>query len=263
MSTANWNYRREKYSNCLLFPKCVCVFVNSTIPNCSLCLRDVLSSPCCSFWTRDTVTLAHISWVDGQLCPGLLQMLPLFCASELSESWRKPGSWPAERTEVLIQKFVFNLGCFSLIYALSVNFFSKFLDYSLKLGLQMLVCRQKCTWACHQPVPPKGFLCSWAAKWGIAYVHSNCWCLSEHSRHCCRISGKRKLVQMLLCYFILLLYLIYEHCRYNLKTIETWSSFLVDGFFFVIPCLSLLDIIFLNHKIFGLLMCVSKAVGAV
>lgn len=179
-----------------------------------LCLWDVLSNPHCSFWTRGTVTLAHTSSVDGTLCPGLLQMLPLFCASELSESWRKPGSWPAERTELLIQKFVFNLllrslGAFSVICALSVNFFSKFLDYPLKLGLQMLVGRQNCTWVCHQPVPPKGFLCSQAAKWGIASVHSNCWSLSEHSRHCSESRGRENCFRCF--YVILLLYIIYEH----------------------------------------------------
>lgn len=33
--------------------------------------------------------------------------------------------------------------------------------------------------------------------------------------------GKRNLLQMLSCYFILLLYIIYDNYRYNLKTIET------------------------------------------
>lgn len=246
----------------LLFPRCVCVFVNSTIPNCSVvfegCVKQfhllLLNQRYSHTGTHLVGRWAALPWVVADA--------PFFHQTSQSHGGSQAGSWPAERAEGLIQKFVFNLlhrslGGFSLICALSVNFFSKFPDHPLKLGLQMLVGRQKCTWACHQPVPPKGFLCSQAAKWDVACVHSSCWPLSEHSTHCCRISGKRKLLR------ILLLYIICDHCRCNLKTMETRSSFLVDRFLYVIPCVSLLDIIFLNNKIFGLLMCVSKTVGAV
>lgn len=75
-----------------LFPKCACVFVNSTIPKCSAVFEGcAIQSHLLLLNQRYSHTGTH-SWVDGQLCPGLLQMLPLFCAPQLSESRRKPGS---------------------------------------------------------------------------------------------------------------------------------------------------------------------------